>query len=157
MIIWETNHLFFFFRYWEDTQRTLQEAGSYWNLTAEWNNLKKLAERVGQKTFDVEVILGSPGIFANLPKEFRKSVSYRLRDLVMSCTFDGQLCDWSLFRLYEHSEFFNCYTFQVSNDTYVRAGPESGLTLLLFIGQYICWSFTSISITAVGILKYLSC
>ena len=138
-----------FLRYWEDEQRTSQETGSYWNLTKEWNNVKKLAERVGQKTFGVEEILGSPGIFANLPKEFRKSASYRLRDLITSCTFDGQLCDWSLFRLYEHSEFFNCYTFQVSNDTYIRAGPESGLTLLLFIGRYICCSFTSISIIVV--------
>ena len=111
-----------------------RETASYWQLTTEWKDLKKMAERGGQKTFDVHDILASPGLFANLPKDFRKSVSYQLRDLITSCTFDGQLCDWSLFRPYEHSEFFNCYTFQVSNDTYVRAGPESGLTLLLFIG-----------------------
>ena len=119
-----------FFRYWGD-QNPLETVGEYWNLSEKWTNITQDAEK---KTFIFNTILAMPGIFANWPKDFRRSIAYQYHDLIIACTYEGGLCNQSSFIVYEHSEFFNCYTFQLSNVTYVRAGPENGLTLLLYIG-----------------------
>ena len=106
----------------------------YWSVTRRWENETRSAAKKGLKTFSADDLLAMPGIFANWPREFRRSVGYQYHDLIITCLYDGELCDHSSFRLYEHSEFHNCYTFEVSNSSYVRSGPEYGLTLLLYIG-----------------------
>ena len=62
------------------------------------------------------------------------SAGYRFHDLIVSCIFDGRLCGQSSFFPYEHPEMINCYTFQLSQTSYIRAGPEAELTILLYKG-----------------------
>ena len=77
-----------------------------------------------------------PGLFANWPRDFMISTGYRFHDLIVSCIFDGHLCGQSNFILYQHPEMINCYTFQLNKTPYKRAGPEAGLTMLLYIGKF---------------------
>ena len=84
-----------------------------------------------------------PGIFANWPEDYRRSNSYQFYDMVVSCTYKGtqENCQKSNFTLFEHSELFNCYTFQDKDRVDLQSGPNEGLTLILYIGTFHCVVF----------------
>ncbi|KAK2162125.1 hypothetical protein LSH36_103g02023 [Paralvinella palmiformis] len=58
------------------------------------------------------------------------------KDFILSCTFDMQPCNISNFVHYSTPNFFNCYTFQ-SFDAWGRTtGPNSGLSMILYLEAY---------------------
>ena len=123
------------FRYWGG-RNPLDTVGGFWALGENWSENKLKAKEKGIDTFEFSRLAAMHGLFANWPRDFMISAGYRFHDLIVSCIFDGRLCGQSSFILYEHPEMINCYTFQLNKTSYLRAGPEAGLTVLLYIGMF---------------------
>ncbi len=96
------------------------------------------ASRLGYRELPVSDLQAMPGIFANWPEEYRKLNSYQFYDIFVSCTYKGSRknCGESNFKPFEHSEMFNCYTFQGRDRVVHTSGPNAGLTLIVYIGKY---------------------
>ncbi len=96
------------------------------------------ALRLGYKSLTTTDLQALPAVFSNLPGENRRSYAYQFYDLVVSCTYKGseEKCQKSNFKLFEHSEMFNCYTFQDKGRMALKSGPNAGLTMILYIGKY---------------------
>ena len=95
------------------------------------------ATKLGYKKLTGADFQTMPGVLANWPTEFIKSISYQFYDVIVSCTYKGteESCQRSNFKLFEHSELFNCYTFQNKDVEDLTPGPENGLTMILYIGN----------------------
>ncbi|XP_069128572.1 amiloride-sensitive sodium channel subunit gamma-like [Argopecten irradians] len=75
-------------------------------------------------------------------KESRKTrveMGHRIKDMLISCSFDGYECFPHNFTLYQTPEFGNCYTIQSSTFTSKIPGPKHGLSIILFMenSEYI--------------------
>ena len=72
-------------------------------------------------------------LFANVGSE-AEEFGYSFDDMVLSCFHAGVLCNKSDFVLFQSPDFFNCYTYTVGNQyqNSILAGPEHGLTLMLY-------------------------
>ncbi len=97
--------------------------------------MKRDASAHNLRTFDLGVVTTLPGQFANLPHHVTQSFGYAFEDIVVSCVMKGKSCGEKNVTTFRHPEFFNCYTFKLGGETYIRPGPEAGLTLLLYIGE----------------------
>ncbi len=103
-----------------------------------WRNVSESAARSHNITpFDVGALLAMKGLFANWPDEFLNAVGYQLSDIMVDCVFDGEPCVKSDFTLIKHEEFFNCYTFRLKEGATARPGPEAGLNMILYIGEFL--------------------
>lgn len=124
-----------FCRLWTSDPENM--VGDFFNLVRKenWEAVNKNATENGFKPLHVGVIMAQAGMFANWPRDYLKSIGYQFYDLFVKCTFAGQTCNESDFRVYVHAEYLNCYTFQLRNAPYIRAGPEAGLTVVLYIGK----------------------
>ncbi len=110
---------------------------NFWDIADRLPGISKNASKLGYKPLDFADLAASPGIFANWPKDFRRNISYQFLDLIVTCSFAGsdEKCDESQFKLFEHSEMFNCFTFQANPTENIRGGPDNGLSMLLYIGM----------------------
>ncbi len=96
------------------------------------------ATKLGYKNLTSTDLQGMPGLFSNWPEDFRRFNSYQFYDIFVSCTYKGNQknCQESNFKLFEHSEMFNCYTFQDKDRMALKSGPNAGLTMIVYIGKY---------------------
>ena len=78
-------------------------------------------------------MMGERVMYANVGDE-AKQLGYSINDMILDCTHSGKLCYESDFRLFENSDFFNCYTYR-GGGKYQKsslAGPDYGLSLVLY-------------------------
>ena len=123
------------FRFFEyDSINTLD----YRKLSLMWPELEQRAKQEGLFVEETEFV-SMLAYFSNYPPEMRGEVGYKLRDLVVRCSFGGpdQCCNMSHFKFYENYDLFNCYTYQAELDRQQRAGSDVGLTLILYIGKFV--------------------
>ena len=85
----------------------------------------------------VEKMRTNPAKFANLPPHVLQHIGYRFHDLVVHCVFGetDTLCNESNAILFTHDEMYNCYTLKLIQGEISDAGPNDGLSLLLYIGK----------------------
>ncbi|ELU09875.1 hypothetical protein CAPTEDRAFT_207658 [Capitella teleta] len=83
----------------------------------------------------------SKGYFENQPQNESRYASHSLKDLIIGCSYIHKNCVGNLeesFTYKADGTYFNCYTFSPANnpnlsDNTVGLGPESGLSLILFM------------------------
>ncbi|XP_060082851.1 uncharacterized protein LOC132562140 [Ylistrum balloti] len=69
-------------------------------------------------------------------KETRKNrveMGHQIKDMLISCSFDGYECFPDNFTRYQTMEYGNCYKIQSSAFTSKSPGPQHGLTMILFM------------------------
>uniref|UniRef100_A0A914ID60 Uncharacterized protein n=1 Tax=Globodera rostochiensis TaxID=31243 RepID=A0A914ID60_GLORO len=78
-------------------------------------------------------------LVAGMSTEVRKSLSYRLEEFVLRCSFNSRDCDLKRdFQIQIDPVFGNCWTFNFNDSVELknsRAGPMYGLRLLLNVNQ----------------------
>ena len=72
-------------------------------------------------------------MFANLGNE-AKDISYTINDLILFCFHSNKNCSESDFELFQHPDYFSCYTYNKGRkyQSSMLAGPDYGLTLTLY-------------------------
>ncbi len=110
----------------------------YMALSQRLGGVMENASRLGYKNLTATDLQAMPALFANWPGENRQLNAYQFYDLVVSCTYKGrpEYCQKSNFKLFEHSEMFNCYTFQDKDRMALKSGPNAGLTMIVYIGNF---------------------
>ncbi|XP_033736990.1 amiloride-sensitive sodium channel subunit gamma-like [Pecten maximus] len=69
-------------------------------------------------------------------RKTRVEMGHHMKDMLISCSFDGYECFPQNFTLYQTAEFGNCFTIQSSTFTSKSPGPKHGLSLILFMENY---------------------
>ena len=101
------------------------------NATKEYLQLEGFTKDEGKKILNE--MMAETVVYANLGDEAEK-LGYSINDMILNCTHSGNLCYESDFKLFQHPEFFNCYTY-TGGDKYQKsslAGPDYGLSLVLY-------------------------
>jgi hypothetical protein len=66
-----------------------------------------------------------------------KPLDYELKDIMISCEFNGAVCNENNFEWFFHGLYGNCYTFNINSSLKsYRSGKKRGLTIELFVGIY---------------------
>ncbi len=107
-------------------------------VTENWARLNALAVKEGHDEISLHIMVSGLGKMANYPLESMNYVGYSFDDLIISCTYGtlSKKCDESNTHIFTHHEMNNCYILRLDTSEFSKAGPQNGLTLLLYIGQW---------------------
>jgi len=91
------------------------------------------------------------GLVANVGPQLASAAGIRVEDFIIDCRFMNDVCNLSqLFVKTFDSYYYNCFTFQPQMILKSRAtrlsGVEYGLSLLLFLGLYMCTVLTRLGL-----------
>ncbi|XP_021343720.1 uncharacterized protein LOC110443677 [Mizuhopecten yessoensis] len=72
-------------------------------------------------------------LYSNEKRMNRVDMGHQIKDMLISCSFDGYECFPDNFTRYQTMEYGNCYTIQSSAFTSKSSGPKHGLSIILFM------------------------
>ncbi|XP_052255006.1 amiloride-sensitive sodium channel subunit beta-like [Dreissena polymorpha] len=87
----------------------------------------------GEKDSQEEIELAFRTLYMNIRRNERVRLGHNITDMLLSCTFNGRVCDAGMFRLHGTPEYGNCWTLDNDKFTVMTPGPEGGLKLVLYM------------------------
>ncbi|KAH3699077.1 hypothetical protein DPMN_074031 [Dreissena polymorpha] len=87
----------------------------------------------GKKDSQEEIELAFSTLYMNINRIDRARLGHNISHMLLSCTFNGRVCDAGMFRHHDTVEYGNCWTLDNDKFTVMTPGPEGGLKLVLFM------------------------
>ncbi|XP_052775053.1 amiloride-sensitive sodium channel subunit beta-2-like [Mya arenaria] len=72
-------------------------------------------------------------LYMDLPKHVRSQLGHDIKDMLLSCSFNGRVCSSELFRLHQTTEYGNCWSLDNDKFKAMSPGPDGGLSLLWYL------------------------
>lgn len=110
---------------------------------ANFTSLDDLLSAINETDQDYEFLLAQV-VDSSFPESTKKSFGYTIDDIVLECKFNRSKCNSTEFEWFYSSSYGNCYKFNSgfgSNGQaiplryFYTSGPDSGLSLELFVGS----------------------
>ncbi|KAL4235666.1 hypothetical protein ACF0H5_004061 [Mactra antiquata] len=89
----------------------------------------------GEMDSQTEILDLFKELYMDIPKQDRAFLGHNITDMLVSCTFNGRICDASMFKLHQTSEYGNCWSLSSEKFKVLSAGPLTGLTLVIYLEE----------------------
>ncbi|XP_052254566.1 degenerin mec-10-like [Dreissena polymorpha] len=87
----------------------------------------------GKRDSQEEIDLAFSTLYMNINRIDRARLGHNISHMLLTCTFNGRVCDAGMFRHHGTVESGNCWTLDNDKFTVMAPGPEGGLKLVLYM------------------------